>query len=78
MCGIVACYAKEGCYEKLLSALSRLEYRGYDSAGIALLCGGNFSVRKRAGGVSNLNGPPLPGIRASDIRGGRRTARPPT
>lgn len=61
MCGIVACYAKEGCYEKLLSALSRLEYRGYDSAGIALLCGGNFSVRKRAGGVSNLNGPPLPG-----------------
>ena len=61
MCGIVACYAKEGCYEKLLSALSRLEYRGYDSAGIALLCGGNFSVRKRAGGVSNLNGSPLPG-----------------
>ena len=54
MCGIVACYAKEGCYEKLLSALSRLEYRRYDSAGIALLCGGNFIVRKRAGGVSKL------------------------
>lgn len=61
MCGIVACYSREGCYEKLLSALFRLEYRGYDSAGIALLSAGGLSVRKRAGGVKNLEGAPLAG-----------------
>lgn len=61
MCGIVACFAEENCYGKLLAALARLEYRGYDSAGIALLSAGGLSVRKRAGGVRNLAGPPLEG-----------------
>lgn len=62
MCGIVGCFCRTGCYEKLFAALGRLEYRGYDSAGIALLSGeGKFSVRKKRGGVSGIAGEPLPG-----------------
>ena len=37
MCGIIGCISGENCYEKLLSSLARLEYRGYDSAGVCLL-----------------------------------------
>ena len=37
MCGIIGCISRENCYEKLLSSLARLEYRGYDSAGVCLL-----------------------------------------
>ena len=61
MCGIVGCFSKEGCYEKLLAGMRRLEYRGYDSAGVALLSRGKFSVRKRRGGVSGIVGAPLTG-----------------
>ena len=62
MCGIVGCFSPENCYEKLYSALTRLEYRGYDSAGIALLSAeGRFSVRKKKGGVASIAGEPLPG-----------------
>lgn len=68
MCGIIGCYAKEGCYEKIFSALKKLEYRGYDSAGIALLSadargkrGGRISVRKRKGGADGVAGEVLAG-----------------
>ncbi len=66
MCGIVGCFAKERCYERLFGALLRLEYRGYDSAGIAVLrreegCGGRISLRKRKGGVARLAGERLEG-----------------
>ncbi|HIY97217.1 MAG TPA: glutamine--fructose-6-phosphate transaminase (isomerizing) [Candidatus Borkfalkia excrementigallinarum] len=62
MCGIIGCFSKENCYGKLFSALKKLEYRGYDSAGIAMLGGaGEFSVRKKKGGAENLAGAPLAG-----------------
>lgn len=61
MCGIVGLVAKDNCYSRILSTLGRLEYRGYDSAGIALLSEKGFSVRKKKGGVSNLAGEPLAG-----------------
>lgn len=62
MCGIVGCVSKENCYEKILSALSGLEYRGYDSAGIAMLSSSKtLNVRKKKGYVSNLKGKPLQG-----------------
>ena len=62
MCGIVGCVAKENCYERIYAALSRLEYRGYDSAGIAMLQeGAGFHLRKKRGYVSNLKGRPLAG-----------------
>ena len=61
MCGIVGCFAETGCYERVLAALERLEYRGYDSAGIALTADGRLSVRKKKGAVANLCGAPLAG-----------------
>ena len=54
MCGIVAYIGKKEAFPIVLSGLKRLEYRGYDSAGIALLKEGNLKVYKKEGKVSNL------------------------
>ncbi len=54
MCGIVAYIGKKQASPILLSGLHRLEYRGYDSAGIALL-NGNLKVYKTRGKVSELD-----------------------
>lgn len=55
MCGIVAYLGKKEAYPILIKGLKRLEYRGYDSAGIALLQENNGVVSyKRQGKVSNL------------------------
>ena len=65
MCGIIGCFSQNNCYEKLFSALKKLEYRGYDSAGIAMLAegegGGKISVRKKKGGAEGLTGAPMAG-----------------
>ena len=53
MCGIVAYIGKQQAYPILIKGLQRLEYRGYDSAGIALL-NNNLSVYKKTGKVSEL------------------------
>lgn len=53
MCGIVAYIGKREAYDILIKGLQRLEYRGYDSAGIALL-DGDLKVYKKAGKVSDL------------------------
>ncbi|PBQ32087.1 glutamine--fructose-6-phosphate transaminase (isomerizing) [Sphingobacteriaceae bacterium] len=55
MCGIVAYIGKREAYPILIKGLSRLEYRGYDSAGVALIDkGGDLNVYKRKGKVSEL------------------------
>jgi glucosamine--fructose-6-phosphate aminotransferase (isomerizing) len=54
MCGIVAYIGKKEAYPIILKGLKRLEYRGYDSAGIALLNEGSINLYKRQGKVSNL------------------------
>ncbi|GIR14407.1 MAG: glutamine--fructose-6-phosphate aminotransferase [isomerizing] [Gammaproteobacteria bacterium] len=55
MCGIVAVAARRDCTEILLEGLRRLEYRGYDSAGFALIDrGGQLSSHKCLGRVSAL------------------------
>jgi glucosamine--fructose-6-phosphate aminotransferase (isomerizing) len=54
MCGITACVSPDGCVGPLLDGLERLEYRGYDSAGIAIRSGPGIEVIKRAGEVGAL------------------------
>ena len=54
MCGIVAYIGKKQAFPIVLNGLKRLEYRGYDSAGIALINQDQLNVFKKAGKVSNL------------------------
>jgi glucosamine--fructose-6-phosphate aminotransferase (isomerizing) len=54
MCGIVAYIGKKEAYPIVIKGLKRLEYRGYDSSGIALLDGTELNLYKRQGKVSNL------------------------
>lgn len=54
MCGIVGHLGFESTKEILLSGLSELEYRGYDSAGIAILNNGTFFTSKAVGKLKNL------------------------
>lgn len=66
MCGIIGILGKEGsAAERAMEALKRLEYRGYDSAGIATLNSGKLDRRRAAGKLSNLqallNEQPIPG-----------------
>ncbi len=54
MCGIVAYIGKKEAYPILIKGLQRLEYRGYDSAGVALLSDGDLNLYKKQGKVANL------------------------
>ncbi len=54
MCGIVGYVGQKTAKPILLDGLSRLEYRGYDSAGFALNSGGKFTVQRNAGPVQEL------------------------
>ena len=54
MCGIVAYFGKKQAQSILLEGLKRLEYRGYDSAGVALLEDGQFNVYKTSGRIAML------------------------
>jgi len=54
MCGIVGYIGKKNTKEILLEGLKELEYRGYDSAGIAVLSDGEFSSFKAVGKLVNL------------------------
>ncbi|WP_420388210.1 glutamine--fructose-6-phosphate transaminase (isomerizing) [Roseivirga sp.] len=54
MCGIVGYIGKRQAYSVIIKGLQRLEYRGYDSAGVALL-NGDLNVYKKQGKVSTLH-----------------------
>jgi glutamine---fructose-6-phosphate transaminase (isomerizing) len=54
MCGIVGFIGQDKSKETLIEGLKRLEYRGYDSAGIALLDRSNFLIKKTIGRVGQL------------------------
>jgi glucosamine--fructose-6-phosphate aminotransferase (isomerizing) len=64
MCGIVAYIGKKEAYPIIVGGLERLEYRGYDSAGIALL-NGNLNVYKKKGKVADLKAM----LRESNLKG---------
>ena len=54
MCGIVGYAGPRDCTDVLISALSKLEYRGYDSAGIAVFENGKIAVEKTKGRLKDL------------------------
>lgn len=54
MCGIVGYVGKKKASDFLIEGLSKLEYRGYDSAGIAVINNGKVEIRKHKGRLSNL------------------------
>ncbi len=54
MCGIVGYIGKSPAVPVLLDGLRRLEYRGYDSAGVATFADGKIQTRKRTGRIANL------------------------
>ena len=64
MCGIVAYLGERQAYPILINGLYRLEYRGYDSAGIAII-NGNLNLYKRKGKVADLENY----VRGKDIQG---------
>ncbi|WEX79028.1 glutamine--fructose-6-phosphate transaminase (isomerizing) [Sinorhizobium numidicum] len=65
MCGIVGIVGNQPVSERLIDALKRLEYRGYDSAGVATINGGKLKRRRAEGKLVNLEvklkEEPLPG-----------------
>jgi glucosamine--fructose-6-phosphate aminotransferase (isomerizing) len=65
MCGIVGYWGNKDSVPILIKGLKRLEYRGYDSAGIAVLDDNNLSYLKRSGKVAELEN----AIDGSDIKG---------
>jgi len=70
MCGIIGYTGAQPALSRVIDGLRRLEYRGYDSAGVALATspGIPLIVEKRAGKLSNLES-----VLTSDIPAGRRT-----
>jgi len=56
MCGIVGYIGPQGATGIILDGLKRLEYRGYDSAGVAVIADGVLQVRRSAGKIRNLEG----------------------
>jgi glucosamine--fructose-6-phosphate aminotransferase (isomerizing) len=54
MCGIVGYVGKDNAKDVIIDGLKRLEYRGYDSAGIALIVDGEIKVFKSAGKIRNF------------------------
>ncbi|MEU9112096.1 glutamine--fructose-6-phosphate transaminase (isomerizing) [Streptomyces sp. NPDC048483] len=54
MCGIVGYVGGQSALDVVLAGLKRLEYRGYDSAGIAVLADGGLAAAKKAGKLANL------------------------
>ncbi len=54
MCGIVGYVGEKQALEVVVAGLRRLEYRGYDSAGVAVISDGRLEIRKKAGKLANL------------------------
>ena len=66
MCGIVGYIGTANAAQILIKGLRKLEYRGYDSAGVAILSNGQLSLARRQGKLAGLSQMleecPLPGV----------------
>jgi len=74
MCGIVGYVGNDNTADVLLESLSRLEYRGYDSAGVALVCNDSLRVIRSYGRIFNLRQKMPHGIMATTGIGHTRWA----
>jgi len=54
MCGIIGYIGEKEANDILISGLEKLEYRGYDSAGVAIISNGSININKKKGRVENL------------------------
>ena len=80
MCGIVGYIGPRNAAQIILDGLRRLEYRGYDSAGIAVIQDGHIAIRRDVGKLGNLSArlaeSPIGATSASATRAGPPTASP--
>src|SRR5437763_10376734 len=65
MCGIVGILGRAPVADQIVDSLNRLEYRGYDSAGVATLEGGHLERRRAEGKLKNLEAR----LRAEPLKG---------
>ena len=78
MCGIVGYVGKRPCRDLLIAGLEKLEYRGYDSAGISLLADGEVDTVRAVGNLANLRAAVgLDADRPVTAEGGVAVAAPP-
>src|SRR5213594_3972161 len=75
MCGIVGYVGGRPCRDLLLAGLQKLEYRGYDSAGISLLSDGHIDSVRAVGNLANLRA--AVGLDGESGEGGVAVAAPP-
>src|SRR5436189_2473572 len=75
MCGIVGYVGGRPCRDLLIAGLEKLEYRGYDSAGISLLDRGHIESVRAVGNLANLR--EAVGISDNGAGGGVAVAAPP-
>ncbi|MCA9820200.1 MAG: glutamine--fructose-6-phosphate transaminase (isomerizing), partial [Nitrosarchaeum sp.] len=56
MCSIIGCISKSEASGPIVNALKKMEYRGYDSVGVATSSNSKISVKKGIGKVNQVNG----------------------
>src|SRR6185503_8958291 len=77
MCGIVGYVGERAAKTLVLAGLERLEYRGYDSAGISVVCDGRLEAVRAVGNLSRLRAAVEAAAPAEDEGGGVAVAAPP-
>ena len=67
MCGIISCVGSDNVVSRLVTGLENLEYRGYDSAGIAVENNSSLSIYKQSGQISDLKNAIVQNLPESEI-----------